>query len=84
MEEVTVEQIENAFIPAKEISDPNKFAGRGQKIRDCYLALISEGTNLAIIGSRGIGKSSLARQIINIAQGNNCLLDKMIFNMTKI
>lgn len=68
MKRVKVKQIENAFIPAKEISDPDKFAGREDYVRDCYLALLSEGTNLAIIGNRGIGKSSLARQIIIITR----------------
>jgi Cdc6-like AAA superfamily ATPase len=73
----SIQEIENAFFPAKEISDPERFAGRSKFVEDSYYALISEGTNLAIIGNRGIGKSSLARQLINIATGSNELLEKL-------
>lgn len=73
----TITQVENAFFPAKEITDAERFAGRVKSIEDCYYALISEGTNIAIIGNRGIGKSSLSRQVINIATGNNDLLAKV-------
>ena len=74
---LTITEVENAFIPAKEISDPQRFAGRVKAIEDCYYALISEGTNIAIIGNRGIGKSSLARQVTNISKGDNELLQKI-------
>ena len=70
-------QVENAFFPAKEITDAERFAGRKKYVEDSFYALISEGTNIAIIGSRGIGKSSLARQIINIATGDKELLNKV-------
>jgi len=73
----TMIQVENAFFPAKEITDAERFAGRVKPVEDCYYALISEGTNIAIIGNRGIGKSSLSRQVINIATGNNELLEKV-------
>ncbi|MBD5780828.1 hypothetical protein IEN85_15110 [Pelagicoccus sp. NFK12] len=73
----TITQIENAFSPAKEIDDPQRFAGRKKFVEDSYYALISEGTNIAVIGNRGIGKTSLARQIINIATGRNELLKKI-------
>lgn len=73
----TITQVENAFFPAKEITDSERFAGRTKPIEDCYYALISEGTNIAIIGNRGIGKSSLSRQVINISTGNNELLSKI-------
>lgn len=77
MERITIKQVENAFLPAKEISDPLKFAGREEYVRDAYLSLLADGTNIAIIGNRGIGKSSLARQILNISQGDNTLLEKL-------
>jgi Cdc6-like AAA superfamily ATPase len=70
-------EIENAFQPAREISSANKFAGRRQAVLDCYYAMISEGSNIAIIGNRGIGKTSLARQLINIASGRNELLKRL-------
>jgi hypothetical protein len=77
MTHITLAQINNAFIPAKEITDSEKFSGRKDYVNDAYNALLSEGTNIAIVGNRGIGKSSLARQIINISQGNNSILEKL-------
>lgn len=76
----TILEVENAFFPAREISDPERFAGRSKFVENSYYALISQGTNLAIIGNRGIGKSSLARQLINIATGSNELLEKLSIN----
>jgi len=73
----SIAEIENAFLPAKEISDPERFAGRKKEVENLAYALISEGTNIAIIGNRGIGKSSLSRQLINFATGNNSLLDRL-------
>lgn len=76
-ERVSIKEIVNAFTPAKEISDAEKFAGRREFVNDAYYGLMTDGANLAIVGGRGIGKSSLARQIINISQGDNSLLDKL-------
>lgn len=85
MNQISIKQIENAFLPAKEILDTIKFAGRKQYVNDAFLSLVSEGTNIAIVGNRGIGKSSLARQIINIGQGDNSLLNKLdIYNDEKL
>lgn len=81
MTQISLSQINNAFLPAKEITDTEKFAGRKEYINEAYNALLSEGSNIAIVGNRGIGKSSLARQIINLGQGNNSLLEKLeIYN----
>ena len=74
----TIAQIENAFQPAKEIDVPNRFAGRHQSVIDCYYALATQGANIAIVGNRGIGKSSLARQVIRMATGDNTLVDKSL------
>ncbi len=74
----TISQIENAFQPAKEIDVPNRFAGRHQSVIDCYYALATQGANLAIVGNRGIGKSSLARQVIRMATGDNTLIEKSL------
>lgn len=85
MAQITLIQINNAFLPAKEITDTEKFAGRKEFVNEAYNALLSEGTNIAIVGNRGIGKSSLARQIINIGQGENSLLEKLeIYHDTKL
>lgn len=84
-EKISISQIANAFTPAKEISDAEKFSGRTEFVNDAFYGLITEGANLAIVGGRGIGKSSLARQIINISQGDNSLLEKLnIHNDVKL
>ena len=72
----TLEQVENAFLPAREITDPARFAGRRKQIEDAYLALMTQGANLALVGNRGMGKTSLARQIIAMATGQNVLLER--------
>jgi Cdc6-like AAA superfamily ATPase len=76
MPPLTVERIENAFLPAREITDPARFAGRAPQIEQSYLALVSEGANIAIVGNRGIGKSSLARQVMAMATAKNDLLTR--------
>lgn len=77
MNEITLTKIENAFQPAREIDDARKFAGRKDAIENVYYALIAEGANIAVVGNRGIGKTSLARQIDNIATGDNTLLKRL-------
>jgi MoxR-like ATPase len=62
MTKPSITQIENAFQPAREITDAVRFAGRKQAVSDAYYALLSDGANIAIVGNRGIGKTSLARQ----------------------
>ena len=71
----TITEIENAFLPAREITDSERFAGRRDTIRDAYYALIAAGANIAIVGNRGVGKTSLARQVVNIGTGQTDLLD---------
>jgi len=73
----TISQVENAFQPAKEVSDPEKFAGRRDAVQQAYYGLIGEGSHIAVVGNRGIGKTSLARQISNLAVGDNDLLAKL-------
>lgn len=73
----TQAQIENAFVPAREITDAEKFAGREESIEDVFYALMAEGSNIAIVGNRGIGKTSLARQVSSIGTGDNSILDKV-------
>lgn len=85
MTHITINQIANAFVPAKEINDAKLFAGRQPPIKDALFALNTEGANIAIVGGRGIGKSSLARQLINLGQGKNDLLDKLgIYHDSKL
>ena len=73
----SISKVENAFQPAKEISSSTRFAGRKKSVGDAYYGLIAEGAHLAIVGNRGIGKTSLSRQIVNIATGDNDLLEKL-------
>src|SRR5690606_17614841 len=47
-----------------------------EQVEQAYLALVSAGTNIAIIGNRGIGKSSLARQVLAMAEGKTDLLTR--------
>ena len=77
MKKPNITDIENAFQPAREIDAADKFAGRQDAVSNAYYALISAGTNIAVIGNRGIGKTSLARQIENIANGDNTLLKRL-------
>jgi len=73
----SLQAAENAFQPAKEISDIDRFAGRAKPVSDAFLALVAEGANLAIVGNRGIGKTSLARQLENFGRGDSSLLRKL-------
>jgi Cdc6-like AAA superfamily ATPase len=77
MSKPTLADIENAFQPAREIDTAERFAGRQAAVSDAYYALVGEGTNIAVVGNRGIGKSSLARQIGIIASGDNSLLKRL-------
>ena len=72
--------VENAFQPAKEITDAARFAGRTDAVGDAYLGLMAAGSHIAIVGNRGIGKTSLARQVIQFGRGDNDLLAK--FSLT--
>ena len=77
MSKPTITEIENAFQPAKEVSGATRFAGRKEAVSEAYYALIASGAHIAIVGNRGIGKTSLSRQIVNIATGDNDLLAKL-------
>ncbi|WP_299215705.1 hypothetical protein [uncultured Aquimarina sp.] len=68
-----ITDINDAFSPTHEINDPNKFIGRYEEIESLILGLSTESSFLSIFGIRGIGKSSIARQIKLIAEGNKTL-----------
>lgn len=65
----------NPFDPYNPINNPQKFAGRKRYIHEAASALVNNN-NILITGERGIGKSSLANQMVYIAEGDNYLLDK--------
>lgn len=55
------------------IRDPRRFVGRTDLIRDCIDALNSPLGLIAVYGKRGVGKSSLLRQIQQMALGDYTL-----------
>lgn len=55
------------------ITDPNRFVGRIDLIRSCMQAINSPNSLLAIYGKRGVGKSSLLRQVQQMALGDYAL-----------
>lgn len=77
MAKPTITQVENAFQPAKEVDRAARFAGRKGAVSDAYYSLITSGAHIAIVGNRGIGKTSLARQVLNLARGDNELFAKL-------
>lgn len=77
MKRPTQGQVENAFLPAREIDDASRFAGRREQVETVHQSLLSAGANIGIVGNRGIGKSSLARQLVRLATGHTDLLDRM-------
>lgn len=58
---------------ADVIRDPSRFVGRTELIRDCISALNSPTGLIAVFGKRGVGKSSLLRQIQQMALGEYTL-----------
>ena len=64
------------FTPQYPVTDPNKFAGRGEAIKNAVDALFNN-KNIIVTGERGIGKSSVAYQLIYMAQGDIALMDKL-------
>ena len=55
------------------ITDSKRFVGRVDLIRSCMQALNSPNSLLAIYGKRGVGKSSLLRQVQQMALGDYTL-----------
>lgn len=55
------------------ITDPKRFVGRTDLVRACMQALNSPTSLIAIYGKRGVGKSSLLRQIQQLALGDYTL-----------
>jgi energy-coupling factor transporter ATP-binding protein EcfA2 len=69
--------IMNVFTPALAIGEPGRFAGRQEQLDAVSMALQSAGTQIVIYGNRGVGKSSLARQLAAIAQGDMTIIDRL-------
>ncbi len=58
------------------IKDPQRFVGRTELIRDCIRALNAPHGFIAVYGKRGVGKSSLLRQLQLMALGDYTLAFK--------
>ncbi len=63
----------NPFTPQMPITDASKFAGRREAIFSAIDAMFNN-KNILISGPRGIGKSSLAYQLLYLTSGENDLL----------
>jgi AAA+ ATPase superfamily predicted ATPase len=67
----------NPFTPGRTV-DPQFFAGRESEIDrfKMYLKSAKDGNpmNLAVLGERGIGKSSLLRKCENLAKNKKCVV----------
>ncbi|HNV84583.1 MAG TPA: hypothetical protein PKI87_10015, partial [Arenimonas sp.] len=55
------------------IRDPSRFVGRTELIRNCILAINSPTGLISVFGKRGVGKSSLLRQLQQMALGEYTL-----------
>ena len=71
--QLDIDRIHHAFSPAREICDPHLFVGRQQEIEAGLGSLMNRGGFMAIIGPRGVGKSTLGCQIKLIAEGETAL-----------
>lgn len=69
--------IQNVFTPAYAIEDADRFAGRQEQLERVGMALQSRGTQIVIYGNRGVGKSSLARQLAGLARGDQLIIDRL-------
>ncbi|WFU36481.1 ATP-binding protein [Bradyrhizobium brasilense] len=58
------------------IRDPRRFVGRADLIQSCMNALNANEGLIAVYGKRGVGKSSLLRQIQQMANGNYDIAQK--------
>lgn len=76
--------IMNVFTPALAIDDASRFAGRQGQLDAVSIALQSDGTQIVIYGNRGVGKSSLARQLTGMAQGDMTVIDRLKFKPSKV
>lgn len=68
-------EIDKIFLPAKEIEIPELFCGRKEEIVQGITALRSPGASLCIYGGRGLGKTSIAKQLRLVAAGDTTLTD---------
>lgn len=61
---------------ADVIQDPSRFVGRTDLIRSCVSAIASPTGLISVFGKRGVGKSSLLRQLQQMALGEYTLVKR--------
>jgi hypothetical protein len=67
----------NIFTPAQEIKDTERFAGRDDELLALSTALQSHGAQIVLYGQRGVGKSSLARQLTKPATNDKDVVARL-------
>lgn len=67
----------NAFTPAKEVQDIDRFAGRVAALDALAAALQADGAQIVLYGQRGIGKSSLSRVLTQIATNDKAAISRL-------
>lgn len=67
----------NAFTPAKEVQDIERFAGRTELLDGLSGALQADGAQIVLYGQRGIGKSSLARVLGQMATNDKEAISRL-------
>ena len=65
------------FTPDNSVASIEQFAGRQSEIDQISDALQSSGTSMVIYGNRGVGKSSLAHQMVSIAENNSATISRL-------
>lgn len=72
-----IDNINSAFYPSKEITNPEFFVGRKDEIKDSIIALSDPGSFLSFYGLRGVGKSSVINQVKLLAEGDTVLSKRL-------
>lgn len=67
----------NVFTPAQEVKEIERFAGRDEELMALSTALQSHGAQIVLYGQRGVGKSSLARQLARLATNDKELVSRL-------
>lgn len=74
---LTRSQALNAFTPALPATDPARFVGRRPELTSSLDALQTDGMSILFHGPAGLGKTSLAAQVVKIAEGDTALLERL-------
>jgi MoxR-like ATPase len=78
-----VANILDIFTPGAAVSAIEKFAARQRQLDGLADALQTDGTHIVIYGNRGVGKSSLARQLQALATQEKGVVDRLSHPLLK-